>query len=76
MPRCPHFLPSRLLLLLVAVVGMASGRRVAAAPPVAADTEAAHEESLAEPEELELETSDGVGLAAWYYAVPEDASPG
>lgn len=75
MPRCPLFLSSCLLWLLVAIICMASGRRVTAAPPAAADTEAANEESLAEPEELELETSDGVGLAAWYYAVPEDAAP-
>jgi pimeloyl-ACP methyl ester carboxylesterase len=47
-----------------------------AAPPAAtADTEAAKKDSLPETETLSLETSDGVNLAAWYYAVPEGASP-
>jgi alpha-beta hydrolase superfamily lysophospholipase len=75
MALCPRFLAFLSLLLVAAVSGMVPGSPVVAAPPAAADTEAAEKESLAEPEELELETSDGVGLAAWYYAVPEDEPP-
>lgn len=63
------------VLLIVAVSGLIPGSHGTAAPPAAADTEAAEKAALAEPEELELETSDGVGLAAWYYAAPEDADP-
>ncbi len=75
MALCPRFLAFLSLLLVAAVSGMVPGSPVVAAPPAAADTEAEEKESLAEPEELELETSDGVGLAAWYYAVPEDEPP-
>jgi alpha-beta hydrolase superfamily lysophospholipase len=75
MALCPRFSAFLPLLLVTVISGPVSGPRATAAPPAAADTEAEEKESLAEPEELELETSDGVGLAAWYYAVPDDATP-
>lgn len=75
MAFCPRFSAFLPLLLVAAVSGMVPCSRVTSAPPAAADTDVAEQESPAEPEELELETSDGVGLAAWYYAVPGNATP-
>lgn len=72
MAHCLRFLAAFPLL----VMGMApfpvvwnAPRLLAAAP---ADPEVA---SMPDAEELNLETSDGLSLAAWYYAVAEDTSP-
>jgi pimeloyl-ACP methyl ester carboxylesterase len=51
----------------------------AGSPPAAGGEPAAVPEAEAETvpkaKKLTLETSDGVGLAAWYYAAPKDAAP-
>ena len=49
---------------------------VSASPPAAAEApETAGAAAMPAAEELALETSDGLNLSAWYYAVSEDAAP-
>lgn len=54
----------RLCVAVVLLLGIASESRAAEASGVAAE---------ATVEELRLETSDGIRIAAWYYPVPQDA---
>jgi alpha-beta hydrolase superfamily lysophospholipase len=72
MASSSRFLLGRLLLsITLAGVGFppACGGPPAAAPDVA------EAEEIPAAEELDLETSDGVGVASWYYAVADDAGP-
>jgi len=59
----------RLTLVLSVAASIAALSSVNAAPPTAAGAAAA---TVAK---LDLETSDGVALAAWYYAAPRDEKP-
>ncbi|MEI7781016.1 MAG: alpha/beta fold hydrolase [Planctomycetota bacterium] len=70
MALCPRFLAALPLFLLppAAVV-------YACSPAAAKAPETAEAAALPAAEELALETSDGLSLSAWYYAVPEDADP-
>ena len=64
---------SRLALVLSMAAALSvirpGGSSAAAAPPTATGAE------TATIEKLDLETSDGIGLAAWYYAAPRDEKP-
>jgi dienelactone hydrolase len=58
---------------------VASGRVSLAAPPAEAPAAAPGDQSrgpeMPDPEKIALETSDGVGLTVWYYAVRKDEKP-
>ena len=60
-----HF-PAIVCALSVAVLGLTAGSARAAEPAAAVDSAG---------EELRLETSDGLRIAAWYYKVPADTKP-
>lgn len=70
----PGFSGCRTAALLIAVVLSAAS---AWQPPSGGGgvARAADEESEEGPEELELETSDGVALTAWFYPPPADEKP-
>ena len=59
----------RLILMLAVAASMAAPSSGGAAPPTAPGAAAA------KGEKFDLETSDGVALAAWYYAAPRDEKP-
>jgi len=65
-PRRTRRWPAMICTVLCMVIGLFARLPAAADPPTGAD---------AAGEELRLETSDGLRIAAWYYRVPGEAKP-
>ena len=70
MARCPRFLAASAFFLIAPACVLSSCSPAAAEAP-----EPAAVAAIPDAEEVALETSDGLSLAAWYYPVSEDATP-
>jgi dienelactone hydrolase len=73
MPRCPFRLrPLPIALFALAFHAALADAQTGAAPAPPSPAKAAVKDTT---EEFNVETSDGASITAWYYPLPEDASP-